>query len=112
MDWVMENWPTIVFLATTLLSAFIALLKHLGKKKTAGALDEIKDILHQTFGNVEQLKEKWKESGAEEKYGHIGEIFAKINKEEDMGEILKTAYEQWKKEQKEKKENKKEENNG
>ena len=34
----------------------------------------------------------------EEKYGKVGEIFAKINKEVELEEVLKTAYEQWLKE--------------
>lgn len=98
MTWLTENYAVIVFLLTTLLSAIIALLKHFGKRKTAQALEKVKEMLHQTFGNVEALKVKWKKSGMEEKYGHIGEIFARINEEASAEEILKTAYAEWQKE--------------
>jgi Ni,Fe-hydrogenase I large subunit len=99
MEWLMENWAAVIFLATTILAVVKTILLLLGKKKAAKAIEEFKKILHQTFGNVEKLKAKWKESGAEDKYGHIGEIFAAINKEESIDKVLETAYNQWLKEQ-------------
>jgi len=98
MKWLAENYMVVVFLLTTVLAVIKAILLKLGKKKAAEALGEAKNMLHQTFGNVEVLKIKWKENGMEEKYGKVGEIFAKINKEVELEEVLKTAYEQWLKE--------------
>ena len=95
MKWLAENYMVIVFLITTLLAVIKAVLLLLGKKKAAEALQKVKDMLHQTFGNVEVLKVKWKESGMEEKYGKIGEIFGKINEEAELEDILKTAYGEW-----------------
>jgi len=95
MQWILDNYMAIIFLLTTLLSVIIAILKHFGKKKTADALGKIKDILHQTFGNVEALKVQWKKSGMEAKYGKIGEIFASINEEAKLEDVLKIAYNQW-----------------
>lgn len=95
MKWLAENYMVVVFLATTLLAVVKAILLAAGKRKAAEALGKAKEMIHQTFGNVEVLKVKWKESGCEEKYGHIGEIFGKINEEAELGEVLKTAYEEW-----------------
>ena len=99
MKWLAENYMIVVFLLTTILAVIKAILLMMGKKKAAEALDKVKDMLHQTFGNVEKLKIKWKESGAEEKYGHIGTIFTAINKGEKVDKVLKVAYEEWLKEQ-------------
>lgn len=99
MEWIGENCMAIVFLITTILAVIKAILLLLGKKKAALAVGEIKKILHQTFGNVELLKKQWKDAGLEEKYGHIGEIFGKINKEAALGEIMEVAYKQWMAEQ-------------
>jgi len=98
MKWLTENYMVVVFLVTTLISVITALLKHMGKKNAAEALEKVKDMLHQTFGNVEALKVQWKKSGMEDKYGHIGEIFASINSEAQLEDILKVAYTEWQKE--------------
>jgi len=99
MNWIAENYMAMIFLVTTAMSLIIAVLNHIGKKKTAAKVQAFKDILHQTFGNVESLKVKWKESGLEDKYGRIGSIFAEINKQSDIAEVLRKAYEEWAKQQ-------------
>jgi len=94
MNWLSENYMVVVFLVTTVISLITAILKALGKKKAAQGLEEVKKILHQTFGNVEELKKKWKKAGMEERFGHIGEIFAAINEKNKLDDVLKIAYEQ------------------
>ena len=110
-EWLNQNYLALIFIVTTLLAIVKAILSALGKKKAADAVEELKKILHQTFGNVEALKTKWAESGAEAKFGHIGQIFAEINKEKGLDTVLKTAYDQYLEEKKKKEEKKPEELN-
>jgi len=95
MKWLIENYMVIVFLLTTLLAVVKAILLAMGKKKAAEALEKVKEMLHQTFGNVEALKVKWEESGMEKKYGKIGKIFATINEENKIEDVMRVAYTEW-----------------
>lgn len=98
MKWLCENPAALVFLATTLLSVLVAILKTLGKANAAAALEKVQKILEQTFSNVEDIKRAWKESGCQAKFGHIGTIFGKLNEIADpaLAADIQQTYEEWK----------------
>jgi len=106
MDWVNNHWEQIAFGIVVLFFIYNYILSKLKGKVSTEKIDFLKEVastllrkasekdavLKQTFENVERLKEKWKVSGLEEEFGHIGQLFKLWNEEVDMEAPVKEEY--------------------